>query len=70
MRMRRGVAVLLLAITPILAGCTPGEIEMSVNQIAGSFEQGGTERGLISAVFVLQMAIPVVRMRLGSAFGL
>jgi hypothetical protein len=67
--MRSWVTALLLAISPILAGCTPEEIEMSMTEIAVSFEEGGVERGLASAVFVVHMAIPVVGMRVGSAFG-
>lgn len=69
LRVRRCVAAFLLAISPVLAGCTPEEIEMSVEEIAVSFEQGGVERGLASAVFVVHMAIPVIGMRLGSTMG-
>lgn len=69
LRLRGYVAAFLLAISPILAGCTPEEIEMSVGEIAMGFEQGGVERGLASAVFVAHMAIPVIGMRLGSAMG-
>lgn len=69
LRLRGCVAAFLLAISPILAGCTPEEIEMSMTEIAVGFEQGGVERGLASAVFVVHMAIPVIGMRLGSTMG-
>lgn len=42
---------------------------MSVQGIATNFEQGGVERGLMSALFVLDMAIPRVEMRFRAAFG-
>ena len=42
---------------------------MSMTEIAMGFEQGGVERGLASAVFVVHMAIPVIGMRLGSTMG-
>lgn len=66
LRVRGCVAAFLLAISPVLSGCSPEEIEMSVEGIAVSFEEGGVERGLASAIFVVQMAIPVIGMRLGS----
>lgn len=68
-RIRRLLLALLLVLSPALAGCTPEEIEMSIQGIATSFEQGGVERGLITSVMVLDMAIPVVEMRFRSAFG-
>lgn len=67
--MRRFMATVILVFSLALAGCTPAEIEGSLNRIAVSFEQGGIERGLSEAIFVLEFAIPVVGMRLGSAFG-
>lgn len=67
-RIRRVTLALLLVAAPALSGCTPEEIEMSVNEIAVSFEQGGVERGLASAIFVAQMAVPIIGMRVGSAF--
>lgn len=69
LRLRRFTAILLLALSPALAGCTPEEIEASVGRIAVSFEEGGIERGLADAIFVVDLAIPVIGMRLGSAFG-
>lgn len=66
LRVRGCVAAFLLAISPVLSACSPEEIEMSVEGIAVSFEEGGVERGLASAIFVVQMAIPVIGMRLGS----
>ena len=66
LRLRSWVMALLLAVSPILAGCTPAEIEMSMEEIAVSFEEGGVERGLVSSVMIVQMAIPVIGMRLGS----
>jgi hypothetical protein len=66
----RGVTLgLLLAVTPIAAGCTPGEIEASVQAMSVSFEEGGAARGLAEAIFVINTAIPVIRMRLSGAFG-
>jgi hypothetical protein len=68
-RMRRlGVAVLVV-LSLVAPACTPEEIEMSLEQIAVSFEQGGVERGLAEAVLVVDYAIPVIGMRLGSALG-
>lgn len=67
-RIRRTALALLLVATPALSGCTPEEIEMSVNEIAVSFEQGGIERGLASTILVAQMAVPIIGMRVGSAF--
>lgn len=65
----RGLTLgLLLAITPVAAGCTPSEIEGSMELIAVSFEEGGEERGLIAAIFVVNNAIPIINMRLSSAF--
>jgi hypothetical protein len=69
LRLRRFAAVLLLVLTPALTGCTPEEIEASVGRIAVGFEEGGVERGLADAIFVVDLAIPVIGMRLGSAFG-
>jgi hypothetical protein len=69
LRLRRLTAVLFLVLMPTLAGCTPEEIEASVGRIAVSFEEGGVERGLADAIFVVDLAIPVIGMRLGSAFG-
>jgi hypothetical protein len=68
-RIRRITLALLLVATPAISGCTPEEIEASVDQIAVSFEQGGIERGLASAIFVAQMAIPRIGMRIGLPFG-
>lgn len=68
-RVRRLVATLLLTLTTLVAGCTPEEIELSVERIATSFEQGGIERGLFDSVAVLNHAIPVVEMRFRAAFG-
>lgn len=68
-RARRLAAVLLLVMGSTVVGCTPEQIEASAENIAVSFEEGGAERGLAEAVFVMQMAIPIVGMRLGSAFG-
>lgn len=69
-RLRRSGATLalLLAISPVAAGCTPAEIEGSMQRISVSFEQGGAERGLAEAIFVLNNAIPIIDMRLRSAF--
>lgn len=66
---RRSLVASLLALSLVTAACTPAEIEASFRGIAISFEEGGVERGLAEAVFVLEYAIPVVEMRLGSAFG-
>ena len=68
LRLRSWLMALLLAVSPILAGCTPAEIEMSMEEIAVSFEEGGVERGLVSSVLIVQMAIPVIGMRMGSSF--
>lgn len=66
-RLRRFAASVLLIL--VVTACTPAEIEGSLNRIASSFEEGGLERGLSEAIFVVEFAIPVVGMRLGSAFG-
>ena len=63
------MAACILVLSPALAGCTPEEIEGSMDLIATSFEQGGVERGLIDAIFVLNLAIPVAEMRFRAAFG-
>lgn len=68
-RVRGSVAAFLLAISPVLSACSPEEIEMSVEGIAMSFEEGGVERGLATAIFVVEMAIPTIGMRLGSSMG-
>lgn len=65
----RGVALgLLLMVSPVIAGCTPQEIEMSIERMSTSFEEGGAERGLAEAIFVLNNAIPIINMRLSSYF--
>lgn len=69
LRMRRLGVATLLALSVLAPACTPEEIEMSLDRISSSFEQGGVERGLAEAVFVVDYAIPVVGMRLGSALG-
>lgn len=69
LRWRGLTLALLLAIGPLAAGCTPGEIEGSFRSISVSFEEGGAERGLAEAIFVLNNAIPIIDMRLRSAFG-
>ncbi|MGD2059593.1 MAG: hypothetical protein PVF87_01880 [Acidimicrobiia bacterium] len=68
-RMRRTAAALLLVLSTATAGCTPEEIEGSMEAISVSFEQGGAERGLAEAIFVLNLAIPIAGMRLQAAFG-
>ena len=68
-RVRRLTIVVLLVLGLGTAGCTPAEIEASLNRIAVSFEQGGVERGLAEAVFVAEYAVPVIEMRLRAAFG-
>lgn len=66
----RGWALgLLFAFSPVATGCTPAEIEASFQSMAVSFEEGGAERGLAEAIFVLNHAIPIINMRLSSAFG-
>lgn len=68
-RIRGLTLAVVLALGLGTAGCTPAEIEASLNRIAVSFEQGGAERGLAEAVFVAEYAIPVIEMRLRSYFG-
>lgn len=68
-RLRRLTLAVILTLGLGTAGCTPAEIEASLNRIAVSFEQGGVERGLAEAVFVAEYAIPVIEMRLRSYFG-
>lgn len=69
LRVRKIALAVVLALGLGTAGCTPAEIEASLNRIAVSFEQGGAERGLAEAVFVAEYAIPVIEMRLRAAFG-
>lgn len=64
-RMRRLTIAVLLVLSLIAPACTPAEIEASLDRIAVSFEQGGVERGLAEAIFVVEYAIPVIGMRLG-----
>ncbi len=66
---RSWVLGLLLLATPVATGCTPAEIEASIERMSVSFEEGGAERGLAEAVFVLNNAIPIINMRLSAAFG-
>ena len=68
-RLRRLLMALLLTLTTLLAGCTPDEIELSVERIATSFEEGGIERGLFDSIAVLNHAIPIAEMRFRAAFG-
>lgn len=68
-RMRRCTIAVLLVLSLMAPACTPAEIEASLEHIAVSFEQGGVERGLAEAVFVVEYAIPVIGMRLGYALG-
>lgn len=66
----RGLTLgLLLAIAPVATACTPQELEASFQRMAVSFEEGGAERGLAEAIFVLDHAIPIINMRLSRAFG-
>ena len=69
LRVRKLGMALLLLLSLIAPACTPEEIEASLERIAVSFEEGGVERGLADAVLVVEYAIPVVGMRLGSALG-
>lgn len=71
LRIKRRFVAALLVLTPTLAGCTPGELEQSMNMVVGSFEQGGLEGGLSSMIFITEMAVPVIGMRLSilSALG-
>lgn len=59
----------MLSMSTLIAGCTPAEIEASIESISISFEEGGTERGLAEAIFVVNHAIPIIEMRLSGAFG-
>ena len=48
------MAVVLLAVSPLVAACTPGEIEQSIQMLNFSFEEGGLEGGLSSAALHCQ----------------
>lgn len=64
--MRRFTAAVFLALSPVAAGCTPAEIEQSIELLTVSFEEGGLESGLSTAAIIGQQAVLVVGMRLGS----
>lgn len=63
---RRFTVAVVLALSPISAGCTPAEIEQSIQMLTVSFEEGGLESGLATAAFIGEQAVFVVGMRLGS----
>jgi hypothetical protein len=65
-RFRLLTAAVLLAISPVVVGCTPEEIQQSIGALTISFEQGGVEGGLSTAMFIGEQAALVVGMRLGS----
>lgn len=65
-RFRLLTAAVLLAISPVVAGCTPEEIQQSIGALTISFEQGGAEGGLSAAMFIGEQAALVIGMRLGS----
>lgn len=68
-RVRRFTAALLIVFSTVVAGCTPAEIERSMEGLATSFEDGAVERGLSDSIFLLNVAIPIIGMRLRAAFG-
>ncbi|MGA7227028.1 MAG: hypothetical protein WBZ40_04850 [Acidimicrobiia bacterium] len=49
-----------------MAGCTPEEIQQSIGALTISFEQGGVESGLSTAMFIGEQNAQVIGLRLGS----
>jgi hypothetical protein len=67
MRAKRFTLSIVMALCVALAGCTPAEIEQSIGLVQQSFESGGVDGAIITGTGIVQVAIPVIGYRLGSA---